>query len=266
MFSRRAVASALFVLAFASPRALAAPQPDGTDPSLAAVSAPAPGAVTAGCSVLWYGNDSQSSEINRLISLGYTVTQATVPAQLSAASLASRDILVIAYTGSGTITTAQPAIAGFVESGGALLIHQPNHIGTLDYAPQGFDVNNLHIRWCGLETSTPYYNPVIVEPNHPITTGLVDSDLSGDFESVANWGSGYTVLSRNGDCEYSAMALGAGTLGSGRVVYDSGNMGTSSNLRPGTNAYWSRVFGWLCGDLPVPARHSTWGGVKSRYR
>lgn len=210
------------------------------------------------CNVLWYGVSSGDVEIPRLRGLGLTITQTLAPADLSAVNLANYDVLVIAYTGAGSIGANQPAIAAFVAANNGLLIHQPNFVGTIDYAPAGLDVTESSNVWCGSGDA------VIVNGAHPVTSGLADADLSGDFDTVSGLGGGYTVLGVNATC-LGNPALAAGTFGSGRVVLETGNANPNA-LDPGSDLYWARVFEWLCAGTTTNTEQPTWGRLKVLYR
>ncbi len=236
----------------------------GIDTERSATTAPSPPPVNCDCNVLWFGGDS-GNEIARLQSLGYLVTQTSDPAMLGASNLSQYRVLVVAYTGPGVIGAAQADIAAYVSGGHGLLIHQPNHVGAIDYAPPGFGVQIDHVYWCGIDGGSSFYNPTIVNPGHPITGGLADADLSGDFDLVGPYGPAYTVLARNLDCTNSTMALGAGSIGEGHVVFETGNMSPYS-FRPGSDTYWGNVFRWLCASGAVPVQTKSWGALKSIYR
>jgi len=211
------------------------------------------------CFVLWFGIESPS-EIGRLQSLGFNVTQTTNPAAITAANLANYDVLVVAYTGPGVLGSAKPLIESFVNSGKGLLIHQPNTPGTLDYAPTGLGAAILSAAWCnfpGSATST------IVDGSHPITLGLTDADLSGALDQVTSLGAGYHLLAKSLVCGDPSVAVG--TLGGGRVVFEDNNASPIS-IVPGSDRYWGNLFSWVCSGGQTPTRDQTWGTVKVLYR
>ena len=104
----------------------------------------------------------------------------------------------------------------------------------------------------------------IVNGAHPVTAGLSDSDLSGDFDTATGLGAGYTLLARNVVCVGNA-ALAAGGFGPGRVVFETGNDSPQA-VDPGSDMYWARVFEWLCVGSQTPTDQPTWGRVKTLYR
>jgi hypothetical protein len=212
-----------------------------------------------GCPVLWYAA-GDNGEPARYSALGFPVTFTNNPADLNPVNLANYSVLVVAFTGPGVLGPEQPAIEGFVLSGRGLLIHQPNAVGLIDYAPTGFFVNTADLFWCNFPNPPP---PTIVNGAHPLTVGLTDADLSGAFDLVSAIGPGYTLLARSIPCGDPALA--AGTLGGGRVVYEDGNGGPGS-LQPGTDPYWANIFFWLCTGYPVPTHRDTWGRIKAAYR
>jgi len=211
----------------------------------------------AGCSVLWFGTDN--GEPARFTGLGFNVTVTANPGDLTASNLSNYSILVIAYEGPGVIGGAQAVIQNYVQAGHGLLIHQPNVVGVIDYAPFNFGVNTLNLFWCNFPGPAL---ATIVDPLHPITGGLTDADLSGAFdESVLD--PGYHVLAMSVAC--GGPALAEGTFGSGRIVYDTGN-GSPLSVLPGTDQYWMNLFSWLCVASTTPTRGTTWGEVKVLYR
>ena len=215
------------------------------------------------CGVLWFTSNLIPDEISRLASLGIAITTTGSLANLSPANLSNYDVLVVEATGPGSIGSARGAIQAFVGSGHGLLIHQPNAPGTLDYTPAGFDVSVLSFWWCGVEGGSGNYLATIVDGSHPITTGLTDLDLSGDFDKAGPLGPGYSVLTRNSVC--GTPSLAAGNYSSGRVAFDTG-LACPCSIDPGTNHYWAQLFSWLCAAPLTPARRETWGSLKVHYR
>jgi hypothetical protein len=263
--SRRFVfALATLFACLAAPIASAAILPSGVDTSLPKPAPGTPPVVQCDCSVLWFGTDT-GNEVGRVQSLGFLVSQEDDPALLTPAYLAQFNVLVIAYLAPGTLAAAQPMIAAWVDAGGGLLIHQPNAIGAIDYAPAGFEATVTHEYWCGLDGSSAFNVATIVNSTHPVTADLADTDLSGDFDTVENIGPGYTVLTHNLDCTNTAMALGVGNFGAGHVAFETGNTSVTS-IRPGTNLYWHNLYSWLCSGTVVPTRTQSWGTLKAHYR
>jgi hypothetical protein len=211
------------------------------------------------CSVLWFGDDVENTSFLSRLGLSFTVT--SNPADLSAANLANYDVLVIAYTGPGVIGAHQADIAAFVSANNGLLIHQPNNLGALDYAPAGFDVTITDQCWCG---GCGFNDAEIVNGAHPITSGLVNADLSGDFDTATSLGAGYTLLARNVVCTNNP-ALAAGAFGAGRVAFETGFPALAS-IDAGSDAYWAHLFEWLCIGAATPTNADTWGRLKVLYR
>jgi hypothetical protein len=236
----------------------ASPNPIGLDPQINHQVSP-PVIQLQPCSVLWFGNDVENTSFLSRLGLSFTVT--SNPADLSAANLANYDVLVIAYTGPGVIGAHQADIASFVSANNGLLIHQPNTVGALDYAPAGFGVTITDVCWCG---TCAFNDAEIVNGAHPITSGLTNADLSGDFDSASSLGAGYTLLARNTVCTNNA-ALAAGTFGTGRVAFETGFPAIAS-IDSGSDAYWARLFEWLCVGSQTPTAEPTWGRLKVLYR
>ncbi len=256
MLRRFAVPAALFALLLSFAPANAAVHSDGTVDGPSRTAATSPGALA--CTALWYG-PAVPDEINRLASFGIAITTTNNPADLNAVNLANYDVLVVAYTGPGSIGGANLDITAFVASGHGLFVHQPNAPGLIDYAPPGFEVNITDAYWCNFPNTPPVH---LVNLVHPVTTGLTDADPSGAFDLVGSIGAGYTVLGVASIC--GDVALAAGTYGAGRVVFDDGNAHPLAII-PGSAAYWTNLFGWLCMHI-VPTNHTTWGTLKQLYR
>jgi len=233
--------------------------PQGIDPQIHQ-QLPPPVIRLQPCNVLWFGNGGPN-EIPRLTGLGLAITQTTNPADLNPVNLANYDVLVVAYTGPGVIGANQPAIAAFVSADNGLLIHQPNTIGAIDYAPAGFGVSIPDNCWCG---GCAQNDATIVNGAHPVTSGLGDADLSGDFDTAAGLGGSYTLLARNVTC-VNNPSLAAGTFGTGRVVFETGNASPAA-IDPGSDAYWAHLFEWLCIGATTPTNADTWGRLKVLYR
>jgi hypothetical protein len=208
------------------------------------------------CSVLYFAgtyNDSQ-----RLVDLGYNVTVTSNPGDLTLANLQNYDVLIIYTTGAGIIGAYQGDIETFVSGGGGLMIRQTDYVGTIDYAPTGFEVTDYSILWpCG-------YENCLVDDTHPITTGLTSADLSGVFDGVESIGAGYdTILAEQCSCHYPTLATGI--FGGGVVVFDAGNFSPNA-LDPASDAYVMQVMDYLCYNGPVSTTPATWSSVKELFR
>lgn len=229
----------------------------GDDPSQPPALA-ASGGEPSPCRVAWFREEPfESPDIDRLRSLGHDVTR-IVASQLALASLLDFDALVIAYTGTGLIAEYRDDIQAFVESGHGLLVHQPNHVGALDYCPIGFNVDILGTLWCDAGFAVR-----IEQPAHPLVAGLTEDDLSGAFDTVGALGPAWTVLATNAGCGDPALA--AGVAGAGRLLFETGNAGAQS-LAPGSPTYWSAVLSFLCANGPVGTRAASFAAVKGSYR
>jgi hypothetical protein len=202
-------------------------------------------------------------EINRLRALGYDLTVFCETGLPDLNGLLQYGVVVITYTGAGVLADRQSDLQTFVEMGGGLFIHQPNHVGLLDYVPVGFEVSITSPIWCPPDG----YYAHIVDATHPITAFCTDDDLSGALDGVGALGASFHVLAVNPDCGYPALA--AGTKGLGRVVLDTGN-GAPVSIDPGSDQYWRNLIGWLCSPVPVGVEPSTlgvtWGVLKAGYR
>ena len=211
------------------------------------------------CRILWFRRGGNDNEIERLRMLGYDLTVVDSAPFLALDVLLEYGTVVIAYTGPGIVASRQPDLQAFVDLGGGLFIHQPNHEGALDYAPLGFDVTITDPVWCAQDS----YFAEIVDASHPITAGCADADLSGAFDSVGTLGPGFHVLTGATDCAYPALA--AGSSGLGRIAFDTGN-GSLECVVPGTELYWDNLYSWLCTPGPIAAKPTTWAMVKAGYR
>jgi hypothetical protein len=209
------------------------------------------------CTVFFYGDPI--NEAARATALGY---QVTIGSDLSYANISQYDVVVLPIVGPGTIPGTQADITQFVQEGGGLWINQPSSVGTVDYAPPGFEFYISATTWCG-----SYSDNTIVDSAHPTMAGLTDAMLPGRFDTVliTDLGAAYTLTARgtNG-CETNAHSA-AGTYGAGNVFMDVSNWGLSS-ADPGDDQYVVNVLDWLCGGGPVPADNSSWGSIKALYR
>ncbi len=214
--------------------------------------------VTNSCRIAWYRHGGSDTELDRLRALGYDIT-VVGRNQLVYPELDAWDAVVLAYVEPGFLAVQQPHLQAFVDTGGGLFIHQPNHAGVADYTPVGFSVEIADPAWC---SPTGFANH-LDDTSHPITAGLTDADLSGAFDGVASLGASFTALASSPEC--GTVSLAAGTSGIGRVLFDTGN-GAPISLQPGTEAYWDALFGWLCTPGPIGVDAITFGALKASYR
>lgn len=195
--------------------------------------------------VLWFAGpnrDTQDEEAARIASLGFDVTVTSDPVDLRAAGLAPYSVLWIGATGPGVLADAQQDVEAWVRSGHGLLVHQPNATGALDYMPAGCDVLIESVWWCGVEGGVAPYTPTIVDVSHPVTTGLLDDDLSGNFDEIGSVGPAFVVLAENLACDRPSLLVA--TPDDGRVAVEDGNT-SSVSARPGSDLYWIQLLTWL---------------------
>lgn len=211
------------------------------------------------CSILyypWFEAYPLYLDRTRLTSLGYDVTGAMEPADLSLENLQQHDVLLVFLVGLGLIADYQDDIADFVAAGGALYIHQPNAVGTVDYAPPGFAVEITFVApyTCGVENC-------LTDTTHPITAGLADVDLTGTHDQVGAIGAGYTdILAESCVCMTPSLAVGA--YGDGVVAFDVGNLAFGT---PTSDAYVHQLLGYLCEAGTVATEAATWGRLKALF-
>jgi hypothetical protein len=215
--------------------------------------------VTTSCSILWFHRAGSEAELDRLRALGYDITVVDGAPFLALSNLLNYGTVVIAYTGPELIADRQADLEAYVDQGGGLLVHQPNHVGAMDYMPHGFDLHINSSVWC----APGAYVAEIADATHPVTAGCTDADLSGAFDTVGAIGPSWRVLARNTTCGDPALAVGV--TGLGRVAFDTGN-GNTECVIPGTELYWDHLFSWLCTPGPVAVEATSWGSVKASYR
>lgn len=150
--------------------------------------------VATSCRILWFHRIGGDAEIERLRAFGYDLTVVDTAAFLTLDQLLEYGIVVIAYTQPGILAARQPDLQAFVDMGGGLFIHQPNHEGSIDYVPLGFEISITSTVWCAPDS----YVAQVVDATHPITTGCTDADMSGSFDGVGPLGVRFHVLTKIG--------------------------------------------------------------------
>jgi hypothetical protein len=100
----------------------------------------------------------------------------------------------------------------FVQEGGGLLMFQPN-----PYPLDSLRVDLLP-EWFVVATYYTDQTVSIVDPNHPVTIGLTNSDMPYPADRITDFSSGWTVLSR-GDQSGDASLIVA-DIGRGRAAID----------------------------------------------
>lgn len=168
------------------------------------------------------GDQSVDNFVDRLTSLGYTVT--TIPPTSGYATLTLYDIVIlpVAHAGPAHYATFAGLAAdyiAYVADGGALWVSQPN--------PYGMPGNEADIVWVpyALRVSSSYDNTscdrVIVDPNHCITTGLLPSDLPYPGDTVLSLGAEWEVLIVNATLGDPGVL--SAQYGNGRVMVEFGH-------------------------------------------
>jgi hypothetical protein len=244
--------------------AFAALDPFGFEPSLAENPLDSPTATARGedCRILYFKNPGNLSnlEFDRLVALGLDITQSFDPAEFTLEYLLQFDALIIYGMGADSLDEQAGAIETFVAVGGSLLIHQPNDIGTLTYAPAGFEVTVLSNYWCTYpDGPSEFVCPV--DPDHPLVSGFTSDEMGRATDYIGDLGSGYSLIAVGCDCDDPALA--AGQHGDGLVVFDTNNYGNAYN----SDAYILNFMEYLCaGPGPVATRSVSLDGLKVLYR
>jgi hypothetical protein len=250
----RRTAIALFALvALTASLAIAQPDDTGFDPRQGDQPGDSP-QVYRDCSILYYHGSSEDA--TRLQGLGYDVTMTQNPADLELSNLASYDALVLFLIFPGELGSYQDDIEQFVSVGGALYIHQPNAPGTVVYAPTGFEVTIADEGFSTVE-------PCIVDPGHPITSGLANIDVSGVYDQVGSIGPGYTnVLVEH--CAQGFPALALGEYGGGLVVFDVSHLATGT-IHPPSDAFVVQLMDYICQHGTVSTQAESWSQLKGMF-
>lgn len=186
--------------------------------------------------VLFY--NPYSNEAERVRSLGYKVTTTTNIADLARSNLQNYDVLWIGITADpATYSGYNTHIRNWVYyDGGGVIVEQPNMIGTVTLFPYGYEVEVDDIFWPSSGSDT-----VITNGSHPITQGLADTDLTGNYDTVYDVDIGYKwwVLARSAT-ESDVVALLAAYYGSGRFVFNTGN----ATFGYGSDVYLQQKIDW----------------------
>jgi len=191
-------------------------------------------------SILHFSESLHDSTVSRMRNMGYDVTESTDPSDLTRTNLGSYDVLWIGYSTSPSFYASQNGeIRSWVsEDGGGLIVEQPDYAGAVTVFPPGFEVDITS------NSQPTTYEGCIANSSHPITQGLSDTHLSGNFDQVedADIGSQWDILARDCDAT-SQIVLLAGNYGSGKLIFNTHNFGVFSPDR-GSNQYLSRLLDW----------------------
>ena len=188
---------------------------------------------------------------DRLRGLGYTVTETTSNGDLTQENLRNYDVLWIDVDGDYYSLAAIEEIQAWVdEDAGGVILVQPNHAVSISLFPPGFEVT-VYSRFC--PEYPDYCLATIVDPSHPITEGLQDSDLTSNEDSVRtiDIGPSWGILAVDPLLPDDAVALLAGEYGEGRMVFNTGNY-TSQSVDPGSDQYVIQLLTWLSQKEPPP--------------
>jgi len=197
------------------------------------------GGVAPKASILFFSSFSRPSEVARLQSLGYAVTESSAPADLTLVNLRNYDILMIYLTASADYSTQNTEIRNWVrEERGGLIVVQPDETGSVSVFPAGFEVSVGSIYLPSTSAAC------ITNDLHPITYGLVDADMSGNFDQVEDTdiGPSWDILARDCD-DTSQVVLLAGVYGSGRLVFNTHNFSRYS-MDSGSDQFLEQMIEW----------------------
>lgn len=178
---------------------------------------------------------------DRLAELGYTVTTTTSSSDLNRSNLQNFDLLWISVDTHPDLYAAQNAdIRDWVNhDGGGLIVNQPNYSSVnVSVFPAGFEVFINSTWWPGDPNTT------ITNVAHPITQGLQDEDLSGNFDWVRgeDIGEQWDILAVDVQTP-TDVAMIAGEYGMGRFVFNTHNF-CSLSMIPGSDIYIIQMIDW----------------------
>lgn len=167
--------------------------------------------------------------------------------------LSSYNAIYIGYSEGNAVKALAGRFATYVQDGGGLILEQPNLEGPVEFLPAGFELWVTDVTWPGFPTSLDPAEFTSAGAEHPILSDLTADDLSGNFDTVpiGTLGPGWMVLARSVD--YPHVALAAGSYGSGRVVFHTGNIGATS-ADQGSNMYLWQMIQWTGSAAASPAR------------
>ncbi|MFQ5720234.1 MAG: putative Ig domain-containing protein [Acidobacteriota bacterium] len=200
--------------------------------------APAPGQT----SVLYINESATTGEIDRFTGLGFFVVEAVVPQALDAGLLDAFDVVyLVAATDSAF--PSRDAIMRYVWEGGGLVIEQVEVSGMVPLLPAGYALDATVSPPGGSNSDIVF---TLEGGFDPLTSGLFQSDLATSFDTtfLKTSGERWTWLAgqndqRDGNGNIQLGALARATLGEGRIIYHTGNLGTSVSpgVLNGSDAY-----------------------------
>lgn len=179
---------------------------------------------------------------DRVSSLGYGVLLWTSTYDIIAENLAGVDVLFVLSGSTMWIGDRAPAIRSYVESGGGLIVEQPNVEGPVDILPPELAVSVSSRAYTDLGVQLTPSGEV-----HPITAGLLPKDIPGNMDVifVADISPAYSVLAV-GATDPNQVALVVAPYGSGRIALETGNVHPLS-LSPGSDEFLCRLVDWTAG-------------------
>jgi hypothetical protein len=197
----------------------------------------------------------------RLEDLGMTVTVTRDSADLEGANLAGYDVVVLWQVPAGVIGDHAADLESYVQSGKGLFVHSPGGVGVLDYLPSGFEISVASQELCNPQ-STVDTRMCVVDASPPLVSGFDGFDLSGALLQTGSLGPSYTLLAENCLCEDPSLA--AGSLGEGRIVFDTGFF-ASGTLFPGRDDYITDLFNYLRTGRTIAVLQTTWSTLKVTF-
>jgi hypothetical protein len=190
--------------------------------------------------ILFYNPGFPSDVSDRLGGLGYAVTETVNPADLNQTNLQNFNVLWIAVDTDPASYASQTAeIQSWVaDDGGGLVVCQPNIVSAIPVFPNGYEVSVYNIDIPGKEEA------MIIDNTHPITQGLVNADLSGNYERVRreDIGNSWTILVVDAETPNDVCLLAA-QYGKGRFVFNTHNF-NSYVAYPGSDQYVVQLTDW----------------------
>lgn len=203
-----------------------------------------------GTRILYVNESNTPNEMFRLEELGYQVVQAMVPEALDLETLRAFDVLWLTAA-TNAIFPSRDAVNQYLWEGGGLVIEQGQFSGFTTFLPAGYELFIVISPPVG-DIDDLEFTPAAA--TDPLTAGLTPEDLSSNFDSTDPELAGvrWTFLAvqkddfpdgAGGTTELVNGALATASLGAGKLVYHTGNIGNAVSpvASNGSDVYVTRL-------------------------
>lgn len=130
----------------------------------------------------------------------------------------------------------------YIKNGGGLYIEQPNYSGELNFKILPFEVSMNNC-----PTNSNEFPPTIIDQEHPITTGLDNTDIPGSTDCITTIDTNFNILAKSASLIYPTLLTLEYENGRSIISSTSISINEEEIKYPVSDLYIIQAIQWLAG-------------------